>query len=107
MANLKSISIGQDSTPVYDGISIVTDPDSTSVTLVAAKDTLYHYGTLTDLAVTSVEAGLCHIIFTSGATATNVSLPASVVMPSDFTAFEANKTYEISILYNRALVAEW
>lgn len=44
--------------------------------------------------------------FTSGATATTLSLPSSVKFPSELT-IEANKIYQISIVNNLALISSW
>lgn len=47
-----------------------------------------------------------HFRFTSGATATALTLPSGVIQPDDFT-IEANKVYEISIIDNYMLSASW
>lgn len=44
--------------------------------------------------------------FTSGTTATTLSLPSSVKFPSELT-IEANKIYQISIVNNLALISSW
>ena len=86
---------------------IVQKTGTTETGLVARRDTIYIYGTLTSLKVTSFDPnGICDIIFTSGATATTVTLPTGVKLPTGF-AWEANKTYEINVLNNLALVGTW
>lgn len=47
-----------------------------------------------------------HFRFTSGATATALTLPSGVIQPDDFTV-EANKVYEISIVDNYMLAVSW
>ena len=47
-----------------------------------------------------------HFRFTSGSTATNLTLPSTVVMPSYF-ILEPNKTYEISIIDNLGTYTAW
>ena len=89
--------------------TIVTEAGSGAKTLALAKrDHIYIYtGALTSLTVTAIENSnaITDIIFTSGASIT-VTLPTGVKLPSGFT-FEANKTYEINILNNLALVGTW
>ena len=47
-----------------------------------------------------------HFIFTSGAAATTLTLPASVLQPDGFTV-EANHVYEVSILENCMTAQGW
>ncbi len=47
-----------------------------------------------------------HFIFTSGATATTLTLPAAVLQPDGFTV-EANHVYEVSILENCMTAQGW
>ena len=47
-----------------------------------------------------------HFMFTSGATATTLTIPSTVSEPSGFTV-EANMTYEVSIMENCMLVNSW
>ena len=59
-----------------------------------------------DLTIISVPAiGEFSVIFTSGSTATTVSLPATLKMPS-FT-IEANMIYELNVMDGRGLLAGW
>lgn len=86
----------------------VTDLESTSITLaLAADNTIYEYGELSALTVTSIENPADFIIrFTSGATATTTNFPASMVFPEVFAA-EANTRYEINCSNGYALVTGW
>ena len=85
----------------------VTDLSSTSITLEAAANTVYNYGTLTSLTVSSFPAtGEFSITFTSGATATVLSVPNTMIMPDSF-AVEANTRYEINVKNGYAVVGSW
>ena len=81
--------------------TVVTDPSSTSITLEAAANTVYNYGTLTSLTVSSFLAqGKFWIWFTSGAT------PTTTVGIANFTA-EANKVYRITVENGYATYDSW
>ena len=70
----------------------------TIATIAALKNHRYICGELASLDVTSLPtSGLVDILFTSGSTATVVTLPATVHMPAWF-EIGANITVEISIL---------
>lgn len=86
----------------------VTDLSSTSITLANAVDnTIYEYGELTSLTVSNPPAtGAYSIVFTSGATATTTTFPATILGLESFAA-EANTVYEINVLDNRAVVGSW
>jgi hypothetical protein len=85
----------------------VTDLASTSITLTAQANTEYHYGELTSLTISNPPAtGAYSIVFTSGATATTTTIPATILGLEDFAA-EANTLYEINVLDNRAVVGSW
>ena len=87
--------------------TVVTDLSSTSITLEAAANTVYNYGTLTSLTVSSFPAtGEFSITFTSGATATVLSVPNTMIMPDSF-AVEANTRYEIDCKDGYAVVGSW
>lgn len=68
---------------------------------------IYNCGTLTSLTITNPPAtGSYSIVFTSGATATTTNIPSSILGLESFAA-EANTTYEINVLDNRAVVGSW
>ena len=76
---------------------------------LAKRDHVYIYtGTLTSLTVTAIENtdAITDIIFTAG-TSITVTLPSTVKKPEGFAGFAADKTYEISILNNLAIVTTW
>lgn len=83
----------------------------TAVTQAIDPNKFYVFGEVASLTVTlgtevSGYVNEYHFRFTSGATATTLSLPQTVTMPSDF-AVEANKTYEISIVDGFGTVTSW
>lgn len=84
--------------------------ESVSGTSVNLDPETYHYyvcGELTALTVTSSpSSGSWSVRFTSGSTATVLTMPNTVVMPDGFDV-EASTVYEINVLDNYALVASW
>lgn len=86
----------------------VTDTISTSITLASAADnTIYEYGELTALTITAISIpGSFSITFTSGAAATVLTTPNSMIMPDGFNV-EVNTRYEINVQDGYALVAGW
>ena len=83
----------------------------TAVTQTIDPNKFYVFGEVTSLAITlgtevSGYVNEYHFRFASGSTATTLSLPQTVTMPSDF-AVEANKTYEISIVDGFGTVTSW
>lgn len=76
-------------------------------TITPADNTWYQCGTLTSLTVSSPPAtGKYVIVFTSGATATTTTIPATILGLESFSA-EANTVYEINVVDNRAVVGSW
>lgn len=83
----------------------------TTVTQELAPNKFYVFGEVTSLTITlgtgdSDLANDYHFRFTSGTTATVLSLPQTVNMPTGF-AVEASKVYEISIVDNYGTVTSW
>ena len=77
------------------------------VTITPVDNTVYHCGELTSLTINNPPAhGAYSIVFTSGATATTTTFPATILGLEDFAA-EANTLYEINVLDNRAVVGSW
>lgn len=89
-----------------------TTVSGTSVTQALTENTFYVFGEVSALTVTlatPADANILneyHFRFTSGSTATTLTLPNSVTMPSGF-AVEASKTYEISIVDNYGVYVAW
>lgn len=85
----------------------VFDLSSTSITLSATANTIYQCGELSSLTITNPPAtGAWSVVFTSGATATTTTIPASILGLEDF-APAANTLYEINVLDNRAVWRGW
>lgn len=86
----------------------VTTVSGATPSIALADDTVYSAGTLTSLTVTGSlnEGETCTIVFTSGSTATQLTMPASIKMPDSF-AVEASKIYEISVMGTRGAVQSW
>ena len=79
----------------------------TTPTITPAPNTIYNCGELTSLTISNPPAtGSYSIVFTSGATATTTTIPATILGLEDFSA-EANTMYEINVLDNRAVVGSW
>lgn len=79
----------------------------TTPTIEPQANTIYTCGELTSLTITNPPAtGAYSIVFTSGATATVTTFPASILGLEDFAA-EANTIYEINVLDNRAVIGNW
>lgn len=88
------------------GVYTVT-VSGTTPTITPAANTVYNCGELTSLTITNPPAtGAYSIVFTSGATATTTTIPATILGLEDF-APEANMVYEINVLDNRAVVGSW
>lgn len=106
----KLLGVANNGRPAWQQIppETVTDLSSTSITLAsAANNTIYQYGELTALTISSIPASGAFIItFTSGATPTVLTVPNTMIMPDGF-AVEANTRYEINVRDGYALVAGW
>lgn len=92
VTNIQTLSNAVDAiTPIETSVS-GTDP-----VIMANKNTRYICGEVATVSFTPSQTGICELIFTSGSTATVLTLPSTVNMPEWFVV-EANRTYEISIL---------
>lgn len=92
---------------VYELKPVVNAPTGTSVTITPEDNHIYNCGELTSLTITNPPAdGMYIIIFTSGATPTTTTIPATIHGFDSFAA-EANMRYEINVLNNYALIAGW
>lgn len=79
----------------------------TTPTIEPQANTIYNCGELTSLTISNPPAtGAYSIVFTSGATATTTTIPATILGLEDFAA-EANTIYEINVLNNRAVIGSW
>ena len=87
---------------------IRNDGNGASVTVAKAeRERTYIYkNPVTSLTINEFDSeGVSDVIFTSGASIT-VNLPTGVKKPRNF-EFEPNKTYEINVLDNLALIGTW
>lgn len=87
--------------PIYVTVSGATPA------ITPLNNRIYECGELTSLTINNPPAhGAYSIVFTSGATATTTTFPATILGLEDFAA-EANTLYEINVLDNRAVVGSW
>lgn len=90
-----------------DSGGVKVNVEGTETIISPTPNTIYNCGTLTSLTIINPPAtGAYSIVFTSGATATTTTIPATILGLEDFAA-EANTIYEINVLNNRAVVGSW
>ena len=91
----------------YQQKVVIVEVTGATPTVTPENNKRYECGTLTSLTISTPPAtGEYSIVFTSGATATTTTIPATVLGLEDFSA-EANTIYEINVLDNRAVVGSW
>ena len=91
----------------YQQKVVIVEVTGATPTVTPENNKRYECGTLTSLTIsTPPVTGEYSIVFTSGATATTTTIPATVLGLEDFSA-EANTIYEINVLDNRAVVGSW
>ena len=83
-----------------------TTLSGTTVTQTGEDHVMYLCGELATLSFTAPVSGITAIRFTSGTTATVVTL-TGITMPDDWEGAEANKTYEINVLDGKGVYASW
>ena len=83
--------------PLADGEVQVVNVSGANPTITAENNKRYVCGEVSTLTITPVSSGITDVRFTSGTTATVLSLPQTVKMPEWFSV-EASKTYELSIM---------
>ena len=94
-------NIGADAVPVRETVS------GTSATIDAEVDTIYVCGEMSAVTIdTFPSVGIFSVIFDSGATATTLTVPQTLIMPDSFTV-EANKRYEINVMDGYATAQGW
>ncbi len=81
------------------GMGTVENVSGATPTITGVSGTHYVCGELTSLSITPPQVGTIDVLFTSGATATTLTLPNTVIMPDwfDATALETGTIYEIMI----------
>ena len=106
----KLLGVANNGRPAWQQIlpETVTDLSSTSITLAnAANNTVYSYGELTALTISAIaNPGEFSITFTSGSTATVLTVPNTMIMPDGFSV-EANTRYEINVKDGYAVCMGW
>ena len=91
----------------YQQKVVVVDVTGATPTVTPENNKRYQCGTLTSLTISTPPAtGEYSIVFTSGATATTTTIPATILGLENF-APEVNTIYEINVLDNRAVVGSW
>lgn len=81
-----------------DAVGSVVTVSGTTPTITALSGVRYVCGEVSTLDITPCVSGICDIVFTSGSTATVLTLPSTVKFPDGAFTPEANTTYEINIL---------
>jgi hypothetical protein len=86
----------------------ITITSSGSVSQELQPDTIYHFTSesLTDLTITFSGTGQYHFDFISPATPVTLTLPSTIIMPTDF-GVERDSKYEIDIVDNYGVYAVW
>ena len=85
----------------------VVEVSGTTPTITPANNTIYNCGEVASLTISNPPAtGAYSVIFTSGATATDLAIPPDLKMPDGFSV-EANKRYEINVSGGYAVVGSW
>ena len=81
-----------------DNVGSVVTVSGTTPIITALSGVRYVCGEVSTLDITPCVSGICDILFTSGSTATVLTLPSTVKFPDGAFTPEANTTYEINIL---------
>jgi len=84
---------------IVDGSTGTVDITGTTPSITAVENTRYVCGEVSTLSFTPAASGICIVRFTSGSTATVLTVPNTVKFPEwfDVTALEADTIYEICI----------
>lgn len=111
-AGERILNLFVDDTDYWEFIEQTTDPIVIPVagwtpTIEPQTNTIYKCGEITSLTISNPPDTVAYsIVFTSGATATTTTIPATILGLENFVA-EANTIYEINVLDNRAVVGSW
>ena len=84
---------------IVDGSTGTVDVSGTTPTITAVENTRYVCGEVSTLSITPPSSGICIVRFTSGTTATVLTVPNTVIWPEwfDATTLESSRVYEICI----------
>ncbi len=92
--------------PHNNGVRSIT-LSGTEVAFCPEANAVYECGEVTALTISDIpEHGIFAVTFTSGSTATVLTVPAGMTMPDGFSV-EANTRYEINCKNGYAVVAGW
>lgn len=99
---------------VSDGVANIPMPKTVNVsgttpTITAQADTRYVCGEVATLDFTPSATGICDVVFTSGATATVLTVPNTIKWANGFdpTSLDANTTYELNIMDGLGVACAW
>ena len=84
---------------IEKGIELIETVTGTTPTITGQPNTTYQCSEVLTLSITPPANGTIDVFFTSGSTATTLTVPSTVLFPAwfDSTALEANTLYEIMI----------
>ena len=83
---------------ISDMLNGAVQVSGTTPTITALSGVRYVCGEVATLDITPCASGICDVVFTSGSTATVLTLPNTVKFPDGTFTPEANTTYEINIM---------
>lgn len=104
--------VGENGLDGASGVPARQEMTASDTTFELQPNILYVFPEMAELTLTfatpadTTIANEYHVIFTSGATATTLTLPNTIKIPSGFTV-EANKVYELSVLENSLTHQAW
>lgn len=102
---------GTETADVMDGHNgmVTVNVSGTTPTITAQADHRYVCGEVATLDFTPSASGICDVVFTSGATATVLTVPSTIKWANGFdpTSLDANTTYEINIMDGLGVAVGW
>ena len=102
---------GTETADVMDGHNgmVTVNVSGTTPTITAQADYRYVCGEVATLDFTPSQTGICDVVFTSGATATVLTVPSTIKWANGFdpTSLDANTTYELNIMDGLGVACAW
>ena len=94
---------------IHDMLDAPVTVSGTDPVITAKSGVRYVCGECATLTFTPPASGICDVTFTSGATATVLTLPSTVRWANDFdpTSLETNTTYELNIMNGLGVAVAW
>lgn len=83
---------------IHDMLNGAVQVEGTTPTITALSGVRYVCGEVATLDITPCVSGICDIVFTSGNTATVLTLPSTVKFPDGEFVPDADTTYELNIM---------